>query len=878
MRRRTSSDASPPIFVVPYMACPAKTYEDEHGQTRLGRSVFEHCLIVGELARALLKRLPAHIRMKLFPPGSALVAAVHDVGKVSPTFFLKLHKAVAAADSSYRKEFNVYSGIDEHQWGGHAGVSAVALLSFIGSPAIGSVAGQHHGFTPETGILDATAPVFGGKAWQQQRIHLIEALMQALQETWPMVAGIHQLRVLAGLTSVADWIGSGDFFEKPDLPWQPQIDRALDHAGFIMPVVRQGLTFGDIFKDQEGHPLTPNDSQFILQRHCLAAGVYVLEAPMGLGKTEAALYAAYLALERGDAHGVYFALPTQLTSNKIHERFEQFLQAILEDGSPHRHSLLLHGTAWLMEHELGEEGRPGGGWFNSSKRGLLAPFAVGTMDQALMAAMHVKHGFVRAFGLAGKVVILDEVHSYDAYTGVILDELIALLRQLDCTVIILSATLSRARRAQLLGQAVTTDHYPLITASPNHDAGLLTELPVPLPDLNMVDLRLMPMAHEPVLEEALNRAQSGQQVLWIENTVQEAQTRYFDFAARCQEVGVGCGLLHSRFTMAHRQRNEDEWVAYFGKQGWANRTKQGRILIGTQVLEQSLDIDADFLVTRFAPTDMLLQRLGRLWRHAATPRASSAVREVWILAPEYGAALAQPLAQFGATASVYAPYILCRALEVWEERSRSIGHVVLPGDIRTLIEQTYAERDEAGPLAQWKHELHEGSRYRKGLRALRQLARLTLFQQGKTLPESKAQTRYSEQESADLLLLRAVEQDGHEKRTHLTLLDGTRISIPWQRHRLSKAQWRQKAALLTAQLVQCRQTQRPKPPQRTWCEKAGLGNVFYLGHPAMDEAGLSVAVVTPTDELRSLDGSSLSDRFTYRYRHDLGLQINKIKE
>ena len=644
MRRGKVSDSTPPLPAVPYMACPAKTYEDEHGQARLGRSVFEHCLIVGELARALLKRLPAHIRQKLFPPGSALIAAVHDVGKVSPTFFLKLQKAVADGDSSCLKGFEQYSGIDEYLWGGHAGVSALALIAVIGSPDVGIVAGQHHGFTPETGFLDATAPVLGGEAWQQQRVQLIEALMQALGETWPMVAGMAQLRVLAGLTSVADWIGSGDFFEQPHQPWRPQIERALDHAGLILPMVRHGLTFGDIFKDQDGHPLTPNESQFTLQQHCRAAGVYILEAPMGLGKTEAALYAAYLALERGEAHGVYFALPTQLTSNKIHERFEQFLQAILEDGSPHKRALLLHGSAWLMEHELGEEGRPGGAWFNSSKRGLLAPFAVGTLDQALMAAMNVKHGFVRAFGLAGKVVILDEVHSYDAYTSVILDELIALLRQLDCTVIILSATLNRARRGQLLGQTVTTDHYPLITVSPNQNAAFPTELPVPLPDQSKVDLKLMPMAHEPALEEALLRAGSGQQVLWIENTVQEAQTRYFDFAARCQEMGIGCGLLHSRFTMAHRQRNEDEWVAYYGKQGRANRGGQGRILIGTQVLEQSLDIDADFLVTRFAPTDMLLQRLGRLWRHAATPRASSALREVWILAPEYSAAVAQPQA------------------------------------------------------------------------------------------------------------------------------------------------------------------------------------------------------------------------------------------
>ncbi|MEN3752597.1 DEAD/DEAH box helicase [Mangrovibacter sp. SLW1] len=194
-------------------------------------------------------------------------------------------------------------------------------------------------------------------------------------------------------------------------------------------------------------------------------GVYILEAQMGMGKTEAALYAAYQLLSKGKATGIYFALPTQLTSNKIYDRFNTFLEQIVSAETPKR-SLLLHSNAWLQNSEAGEEGSPGGSWFNQSKRGLLAPFAVGTIDQALMAVMNVKHGFVRAFGLAGKVVILDEVHSYDLYTGTILNELVAFLRQIDCTVIILSATLSQDRREALLQQTTTSTAYPLITAVP----------------------------------------------------------------------------------------------------------------------------------------------------------------------------------------------------------------------------------------------------------------------------------------------------------------------------------------------------------------------------------------------------------------------------
>jgi CRISPR-associated endonuclease/helicase Cas3 len=452
---------------------------------------------------------------------------------------------------------------------------------------------------------------------------------------------------------------------------------------------------------------------------------------MGLGKTEAALYAAYQMLDGGQASGIYFALPTQLTSNKIHERFNAFLSRILAPDCPHRSALLLHGKAWLQQTDMGEEGRPGGAWFHQAKRGLLAPFAVGTIDQALMAAMNVKHGFVRALGLAGKVVILDEVHTYDAYTGTLLDALVALLRSLHCTVIILSATLSQERRSQLLGAELRAQDYPLITAVAQGSAP--QELAVDT-DVAPQLVRLKLQQDERVaVAEALARAEQGQQVLWIENTVQDAQIRYLDLAARAAEMGLECGLLHSRFSMYDRARIEARWVDAFGKPGWKKRGERGRILIGTQVLEQSLDIDADFLVSRFAPTDMLLQRLGRLWRHADAPRTAGARCEAWLLAPELASAIEAPLSAFGASAHVYSPYVLCRSLAVWQARAQ----ISLPQDIRQLIESTYADQPEQGQMARWLHELDNGTPRRKGRKALQQLARIGLAVTAKPCPKRR---------------------------------------------------------------------------------------------------------------------------------------------
>lgn len=858
----------PPVQTpaLPYALAPAKTYSTEAGAIVLGRSALSHCHIVGEVARELIRRYPTALQA-LFPVGAPFVAACHDIGKVSPAFVEKLRRACTAPPEGVPAQ-SIHPEL-EKGWGGHAGVSQAAAKGMNAPKYLPEILGQHHGFSPQLTGKTATAESFGGEAWQAQRVALVDELKKCLGMDWPQIDTPEQARLLAGLTSVADWIGSGRHFENPQEPWEGKIEQALDESGFMAPSYQIGLCFEDVFG------FAPRPAQIQLIAAASQPGVYVLEAPMGMGKTEAALYAAYRQLEQGLACGVYFALPTQLTSNKIYDRFNRFLNAVLAPDCPHRQALLLHGTAWLQDSEMGEEGRPGGAWFNQAKRGLLAPFAVGTIDQALMAAMNVKHGFVRAFGLAGKVVILDEVHSYDAYTGTLLDALVKLLRSLHCTVIILSATLNQARRRELLGAEVGTQAYPLITAQPQGSPA--TEHPVPVEGQSQT-VRLHLEGDESVaVNEALARAEAGQQVLWIENTVGQAQQRYLDLAARAAELGVECGLLHSRFTMHDRARIEAHWVDAFGKPGWKTRGKRGRILVGTQVLEQSLDIDADFLVSRFAPTDMLLQRMGRLWRHADTPRPPHTQCEAWVLAPALDAAIAQPKAAFGASAYVYSSYVLCRSLEVWQGRAQ----IYLPQDIRSLIEATYAEREEAGDMARWLHELDHGTKNpeRKGRLALQQLARTGLATDGKTLPESKAQTRYSESDSMEVLLLRSLRQIPDEKASRIVLLDGRELRLPHQRHALRKSEWKALTATLMQQIVQVRPSRAPAALARDTLEKYGLQHCFYLGDPnwvrdgkPVEEGLLRLALVDDTANLRGLHGAPVHDQQNLQYRDDLGYQ------
>jgi len=829
---------------VPDIDFVAKTNTSPDGTLNKGVSVLVHCLIVGLVAKELIRRQPDWLRQKLFPEGSELSAAAHDIGKISPGYQEKLYQVIGVM-------LQIVSSDLSHQIK-HPAVSEATLQGF--GPYIPEIAGRHHGSSPSP--LQKGSPgdgKFGGANWQNERLKVLSELKHLLQTDWPDISSDVVADVLSGLTTVADWIGSGGLFEAPgeQIPKDcgklaALARKAVDSAGFIPPRLKKRMTFTEVFS-----PFSPKDIQQKLVEAVNSPGVYVLEAPMGLGKTEAALYAAYQAMSENRANGIYFALPTQLTSNKMVGRMNRFLSSILENDCPHRKSLLLHGNAWLM-NVFGEDGEPGGSWFDQRKRGLLAPFAVGTVDQALMAALNVRHGFVRTFGLAGKVVILDEIHSYDNYTSTIIERLISTLRKIHCTVIILSATLTGKQRDALLGVTgqPADSGYPLISAFPND--GKPRVYPSEASDAASVVVSIH--KHDVAIEEALARAERGEQVLWLENTVDEAQ-RYFKLlGARADGLGIEVGLLHSRFLKIHREQNEEKWVNLFGKEGAETRNLKGRILIGTQVLEQSLDIDGDFLITRICPTDMLLQRLGRLWRHRQNDalRPDNARREAWILSPSLEEAVSN-YKQFGKTAWVYAPYVLCRTLEVWQ----GLTEIAMPDQIRKLIEETYSERLETGEMATYRSKVEK----QKG--DLKRMAQIGLSTGGQTLPESHATTRYSDRKTVEVLLVRNRQQT--DAGVQIGLLDGSSLILSHSLRHRNKKQWRQKAAILQRNTVSV-----PEKKAPAFClgEMKFLKGFVYLGDE--DERPFRAALVTNSGELVGLDQQAPLEGFYLRYDSQIG--------
>jgi CRISPR-associated endonuclease/helicase Cas3 len=733
-------------------------------------TVAEHSQNVAEVAKVLLDLIPPSVR-ELMGGSPVPVAAVHDVGKVSPGFqkrILGQHLAFLCPALQFLDQQGFETA--------HARTGEAALNAHLGAgnetAGLAAVVGAHHGVRNGAWAATDTGTTLGGEGWATERRGLLEHI---LQEFGPLAqAPPPDLDALTGLVCVADWIGSDEMFFPPDgLP--PGIDRAtrardaVTACGWTPIAVEPGLSFKEIF----GFDPYPLQRDFVDTVD--GPGLYVLEAPMGLGKTEAALYAAYKLMADGHCLGVYFGLPTRLTSDRIHERVrDPFIKRICRSDTDVR---LAHGHAWMRSFSHGgEELGSGGRWFRPSKRALLMPFAVGTIDQALLAVLKVRHHFIRCFGLAGKVVILDEVHSYDVYTGTLLDLLVRRLLELGCSVIILSATLTRARKRTFFADSPTLgppEPYPLTSAQRRSGALMIASEP---PATKRVHVTVRQLSTPQVAELAVEKARSRHCVLCIANTVTQAQLWYREVKATMPEDSFDLALLHSAFPAWRRQELEEKWMAKLGKEG--DRTR-GCVLVATQVVEQSVDIDADLMITELAPTDMLLQRIGRLWRHEHPDRPCRAP-SVTIVVGEVSQVetLGELEEALGKTnCRVYQPYVLWRTYRVWGQRDE----VQLPGDIRLLLESTYEDLDdEPAFLDEAKTML---TKRRAKLRSLAQSARADKVGFCTIPDDERAATRYSEIPKIDAVVVRSV--DSRSTGVDLVLSSGAEIKVdafsknPW---------------------------------------------------------------------------------------------------
>ena len=837
-----------------------------------GQTLWLHSLIAGYIARYLISLFPKNIRDLIFPRGTEFVVSLHDLGKISPSFMLRLFKDV---EPSYRPVYFDSLSIYENSCSySHSKVGGLFFSDKCKS--VSYIVGQHHGFFSSSGALVIEGELFGGKKWNQRREQLVNQLFKKLCSTETALSTIYanfnlitaaQLSAISGLTTISDWLASSELFCKlTDCVDEKFISERLTELGFKKLSLKPNLDFLRIFNFE------PNLLQQKFFEIVQPGGVYILEAPMGIGKTEAALYAAYKILSTSSATGIYFALPTQTTSNKIYERFIDFVDVISDKNS--FACKLLHSKSRYYEINNGSTCSETFSWFDAAKRGLLSTFAVGTIDQALMSVLNVKHGFIRDFGLAGKVVILDEIHTYDCYTQVFIKELVNRLHELQCTVIILSATLQSDVKQNLLNSCSTfkyhvQDNYPLISYIGKDDK-VIDHFAFDKEFIKPKSVSVEFHSEEECISEVMRRAAEGQQVVWIENTVEKSQQIYTCFCEKYNDRHVNpieIGLIHSKFIMSDRSSIEHEWLNILGKSvNDSSRLKSGRILIGTQILEQSIDIDADFIISRIAPADMLLQRIGRLWRHERT-RNKSAKCNFWIVDVDIEKALCDPYSIFGKSCYVYEPYVLCRTVEVM----KSVKQIEIPRDIPKIINKTYMQRIENDSWKKLKNIMETGTDGKKGSCQLIQKAKSKLSKDGVITPDSDdVSSRYVEEPCSSIIVCKKFEKC--DSYLDIVFYDGFSIRI-----NKKQCNYNQSKILMTEienNSVPCPVSKLPPRIKYSEARDLGLTRHAYLGKNNEEEINVAIMIYSDTDG--TLSNNSFvpnSDKYDYFYNSYKGLVI-----
>lgn len=515
--------------------------------------------------------------------------------------------------------------------------------------------------------------------------------------------------ILLAITILADWIASGGYFKDAEqwmtqgtirLQAEEKIAAFLQESGLSRQSVFTGETFCDVW------PNIPADGVRPLQRETerifLQAGerisLVLLEAPMGEGKTEAGLYSALQMVRQWKKTGIYMGLPTAATANQMVSRMRE-LFALHNREEPVR---LLHAMAWLVDQQTPENPEIdtedvsiARRWLMPLRRGLLSSYAVGTVDQVMLSAMLIKYGVLRLLGLSGKALVIDELHAYDVYMSEILVCLLQWCRALEIPVVLLSATLPPEKKGQLISSVSEENRaYPAITAVT--ESGRLLVHPVSETTRRQrVNIVMEPILHAPqrIAWRAIQLVENGGCACVLMNTVRQAQEVF-----QClQEAETETQLLlfHARFPAGRRDQIEKECLRLFGK----DKTHRPRraILVATQVVEQSLDIDMDVMLTAIAPVDLLLQRTGRMFRHDNTPRPDGMDGPVLhVLVPEDD--------NMAADGFVYPECLLRQSIHLLENRN----DIRIPEDIAGLVADGYdMEKAPQKELDAWLERLME---------------------------------------------------------------------------------------------------------------------------------------------------------------------------
>lgn len=674
-----------------------------------------------------------------FRKSAIFVAAVHDCGKASAYFQgLITEKNPYLAGQLETNGFVLCRGPLYRGKTPHASAGQWILNSILGvRESVAYVVGAHHGDTPPRkkyngtdNLLESHPENFYGREKDHRLKELWENAWSDIVEEGLAISGFQTVQelpelaveaqiILSGLLMMADWIASNTYYF-PLHSFSDEISDEEQHIRSKCGWSRLKLSenwesvinrMNEELFAQRFH-FVPNDIQravFRIANNLSSPGILIIEAQMGCGKTEAALGAAEVIASKCHSKGIFFGLPTQATCNGIYDRLYTWAESVSEDTvnsiqlahggamyDKNYYQQILKGRAAVDEEES-DDGMLVHPWLQGNKRSLLADFVIGTVDQFLLASLRKKHFALRHLGLAGKVVIIDEAHAYDAYMNEYLMQSLEWMGAYGVPVILLSATLPSDIRTSFVkrylrgkgvkrieGENVFTNSnhwetsigYPLLTWTDGvsiHQEEIIQHVvdrPVKIGYLN---------SRDEVVAILRDKLCGGGCACIILNTVLSAQTYYNILKEAFPNYDII--IYHSQFTLEDRLAKEKNIRERMGK--WSkDKERNGVILVGTQVLEQSLDYDADIMFSELCPMDLLLQRMGREHRHFRSARPQKLQNpEFFILLDEE-----QEHSFDNGSKKIYGDYLLIRTLKLLP----SIVH--LPNDISSLVQAVYDER------------------------------------------------------------------------------------------------------------------------------------------------------------------------------------------
>ena len=675
------------------------------------------------------------------------LAGVHDVGKASPAF---ASKVPVLADRMSRYGLVTHAAIARDPKRGkatHALVGHVAVRDWLIrefgferhrlATWLGSVVGSHHGVPPESsqfGFLRDRTDLVGTGPWLSARDAILERAADRVGgrdvvAAWGS-ASLSQpsLVLLTAIVVMADWIASNaelfpllpvhdggeSLVEPDDRRTARRLTAGWSRLGLPPRWAADALgtdldqVFRDRFRRHDGIARPVQVAAVETVRAQQAPGMVLIEAPMGSGKTEAALLAAEELAHRSGADGCFIALPTQATSDAMFGRVLRWLEVLPGRVAGAQLSVnLAHGKAVLNDEfgglvpngrfaSIGQDEDVDGPliahqWLTGRKKAMLAAFVVGTIDQLLFGALKSRHLMLRHLALAGKVVIIDEVHAYDVYMSQYLDRVLHWLGAYGVPVVLLSATLPVQRRAELLQAYESTesvvdgdDPYPVVRGS-----GVPLRPVAPTGDGTTITVDRLPDDLDTLVSYLRRHLGSGGCAAIVRNTVTRVQETADRLVA---EFGVEhVTVNHSRFLSCDRARTDRALLARFGPPDQSQRPGL-HIVVASQVLEQSLDVDFDLLVTDLAPMDLLLQRAGRLHRHVRPRPVPVGAARCAVVGVEDWAGV--PVRAVPGSRRVYGEHTLLRAAALLADRAS----ISLPGDIAPLVRSAYGD-EPLGPLS-----------------------------------------------------------------------------------------------------------------------------------------------------------------------------------